>query len=137
MEVVGRQPLCILDGAHNPAGARAAAATLAEEFAAARSCVLVLGVLRGRDPLEMLKALGDVPVRLVVACPPPSPRALPTEEVVAAAGQLGLESTEATSVAEAVELALAEAGPDELVFVTGSLYVVGAARAVINRVSST
>ena len=136
MEVVGRQPLCILDGAHNPAGARAAAATLAEEFAAARSCVLVLGVLHGRDPLEMLKALGEVPIRLVVACPPPSPRAVPAEEVAAAAGQLGLESTEAGSVADAVELARDEAGPDELVFVTGSLYVVGAARAILSGVHS-
>jgi dihydrofolate synthase/folylpolyglutamate synthase len=38
---------------------------------------------------------------------------------------------ETGSVAEALEVALAEAGPDELVLVTGSLYVVGAARSVL------
>ncbi|MGH9073221.1 MAG: bifunctional folylpolyglutamate synthase/dihydrofolate synthase, partial [Acidimicrobiales bacterium] len=81
MEVVGRQPLCLLDGAHNPAGARAAGATLAEEFAAAGRRVVVMGVLRGRDPAEMLAGLSPAGLAHVVACRPPSPRALPPAEV--------------------------------------------------------
>ncbi len=44
---------------------------------------------------------------------------------------LGAHATVAGSVAEALEVALGEAGPDELVLVTGSLYVVGAARALL------
>ena len=39
------------------------------------------GMLAGRDPVEMLEAFGAGPARLVVACPPPSPRALPAAEV--------------------------------------------------------
>jgi dihydrofolate synthase/folylpolyglutamate synthase len=131
MEVVGRQPLCILDGAHNPAGARAAAQTLAEEFPGSASRVLVMGLLAGRNPDEMLEALEPDKVRLVVACPPPSPRALPTREIVAAAARAGLQAVEANSVAEAVDRALDLAEPDDLVFVTGSLYVVGAARTAL------
>ncbi len=131
MEVVSRSPLVILDGAHNPAGAKAAASTLAGEFAAARSRVVVLGLLRGRDPEEMLQALGGAHTRAVVACPPPSPRALPADEVTGAVRAMGLHAVTAGNVKEAVERGLAMAGSDDLVLVTGSLYLVGAARSVL------
>ncbi|HEX2040934.1 MAG TPA: cyanophycin synthetase, partial [Acidimicrobiales bacterium] len=130
MEVVGRHPLRILDGAHNPAGAEAAAATLEAEFAV-DSRVLVMGMLAGRDPVRMIEPY--LPVRLVVACPPPSPRALPAKEVVAAAESLGVEAVAEPTVEAAVRRALREAGEDELLLVTGSLYVVGSARTVLTR----
>ena len=44
---------------------------------------LVVGLLRGRDPIEMLSALGARAATRVIAVPPPSPRALPAEEVAA------------------------------------------------------
>ena len=53
----GRQPLVLLDGAHNVAGAEALRAALAEEFAPAPR-TLVVGLLREKDPIEMLTALG-------------------------------------------------------------------------------
>jgi dihydrofolate synthase / folylpolyglutamate synthase len=131
LEVVARNPLCLLDGAHNPAGARASAAAVAETFAGVSGRILVVGLLRGRDPTEMLAALGASEARLVVACPPPSPRALPAEVVAAAAEGLGVAADVADSVAEAVTLALSLAATDEMVLVSGSLYVVGAARAAL------
>jgi dihydrofolate synthase/folylpolyglutamate synthase len=133
LEVVARHPICLLDGAHNPAGATAARAAVDEAFGPVTSGrVLVVGMLQGRDPVEMLTALGADRARLVVACPPPSPRALPAAEVARAAVELGTAAEEASSVREAVVTALALAGPDELVHVTGSLYVVGAARAALH-----
>jgi len=128
MEVVSRHPLVILDGAHNPAGAEAAAATLASEFSATDARVVVIGLLRGRDPLEMLRSLGGAQTRAVVACSPPSPRALPAAELADAARGLGLHAVTAASVEEAVDRGMGLARDDDLVFVTGSLYVVGAAR---------
>jgi dihydrofolate synthase/folylpolyglutamate synthase len=97
------------------------------------SLIVVFGMLAGKDPTEMLVALGADHARLIVACPPPSPRAVPASVIVEAARGLhlpGLDVWEAESVPEAVELALGAAGPDDLVLVAGSLYVVGAARAV-------
>lgn len=128
LEIVGRRPLCVLDGAKNVDGARTAAAAIDEEFADVRSRVLVVGMLRGKDPAEMLDALGARRARVVVACPPPSPRAQPAAVIAEAARGLGCEAEECPSVGEAVERALAIADPDDLVLVTGSLYVVGAAR---------
>lgn len=129
LEVVSRRPLVVLDGAKNIAGASAAASSVAEEFGEVDSTILVVGMLRGKSPEEMLAALGAASARLVVACPPPSPRAEAPAEIVAAANRLGVDAVEADSVPDALEAADDEAGPDDLILVSGSLYVVGAARA--------
>jgi dihydrofolate synthase/folylpolyglutamate synthase len=131
MEIVGRDPLIVLDGAKNLEGAATAAAAVAEEFGSARSTVMVVGMLRGKDPLHMLEALGASRARVVVACPAPSPRTVPAAEVAAAARLLGCEALEEDSVEAALRRALALAGPEDLVLVTGSLYVVGAARSAL------
>jgi dihydrofolate synthase/folylpolyglutamate synthase len=131
LEILGRSPLVVLDGAHNPAGAKAAAAAVAETFGDVSGRILVVGMLRGRDPAEMLEALGAVGARTVVACPPPWPRAIPETEVVAAAEGLGVDAVAAGSVPEALARAMAIAEPSDLVLVTGSLYVVGAARSAL------
>jgi dihydrofolate synthase / folylpolyglutamate synthase len=128
LEVVRQHPLVVLDGAKNIAGARASAAAVAEEFGQGTSRVMVVGMLKGKDPREMLEALDAGTARLVVTCPPPSPRAQAAETVAEAARSLGARTLASGSVAEALEVALAEAGDDELVLVTGSLYTVGEAR---------
>ncbi|HVF14817.1 MAG TPA: Mur ligase family protein [Acidimicrobiales bacterium] len=131
LEVVSRDPLLVLDGAHNPAGAARSTEAIDEAFALRAGRILVVGMLAGRDPEEMLRAFDAGSARLVVACPPPSPRALPAAEVAAAARALGTDAEEAASAPEGVATALALAATDELVVVTGSLYVVGAARAAL------
>jgi dihydrofolate synthase/folylpolyglutamate synthase len=129
LEVVRRSPLIILDGAHNPAGAAAAAAAIDEAFGAAvQGRVLVVGMLEGRDPVAMLEAMRVSSARLVVACPPPSPRAMPPAKVAGTAERLGVAAQAVESVGEAVDRALDQATADDLVLVTGSLYAVGAAR---------
>jgi dihydrofolate synthase/folylpolyglutamate synthase len=131
LEVVRQSPLVVLDGAKNVAGAESSAIAVNDELAGGRSRVMVVGMLRGKDAVEMLSALDVAKSRLVVTCPPPSPRAQPAEEVAEAARSLGCRAIATASVAEALEVALAEAEPEELVLVTGSLYVVGAARTVL------
>lgn len=131
LEVVGRRPLTLLDGAHNPAGAAVLADALAEEFPVERGRILVVGMLAGRDPVEMLEALDAREARLVLACVPPSPRALPADEVARAAESLGVEAEVGGSVTSSVNRALALADEDEQVVITGSLYVVGAARTAL------
>ena len=132
LEVVSRRPLIVLDGAKNIPGAEAMAEAVDEEFGHARSRVMVVGMLRGKDPGEMLQALGAPKARYVVTCPPPSPRAQPADVVAKAAMLLGVDAEPAASVADALDKARALAAEDDLILVTGSLYVVGAARAAIH-----
>ena len=131
LEVVRRRPIVLLDGAHNAAGAAALAGALAEDFLAAQRVFVVLGCLRGRDPAGLLAPLGVNRVARVITCRPPSPRAQDPEDVAAAADALGLDAEASGTTAEAIDQALQLAGPDDLVLVTGSLYVVGAARGVL------
>jgi dihydrofolate synthase/folylpolyglutamate synthase len=129
LEVMSHRPLVVVDGAHNPDGARALSEALDEEFAAVETRVIVIGSLAGRDPGEVLDALDVGRARLVVACRPATGRALPAEDLARAAEARGVRAVTAPTVAGAVDRALAEAGVDDLVLVTGSLYVVGEARA--------
>jgi dihydrofolate synthase/folylpolyglutamate synthase len=129
-EVVGRNPLLVLDGAHNPDGCRAAAETLGD-FSPGGERVLVVGMNRGRSPAAMFEALAATEPRLVVACAAAWPRALPAEEVAEAARATGAEVEVVPPVAEAVRRALARASADDAVLVTGSLHAVGAARAAL------
>lgn len=131
MEVVHRQPLVVLDGAHNTAGAQALADTLDESFGADTGRLLVVGMLEGHHPDEILPALQAARARMIFACTAPSPRAIPAAEIAAAAKRMGVLCVVVEDVAAAVSEAMAAADAEELVLVTGSLYVVGAARTAL------
>jgi dihydrofolate synthase / folylpolyglutamate synthase len=136
LEIVGRNPLLLLDGAHNVAGAEALRAALQEEFATDAPRSMVVGMLREKEPHEMLTALGIDDVSLLVCCRPPSPRALDPADVARAAADLGLPNNAievVDSVPEAVGTALLATPEDGQVVVTGSLYTVGAARDILVR----
>lgn len=120
-------PLVLCDGAKNPDGARAAAATLEEELPG-RTVILVVGLMQGRDPLEMLSALNASRARLLVACEPDARGCLPAGAVAEAAGTLGVETLAVPEVGEALKIALERAGQSDAVLVTGSLYVMASAR---------
>jgi dihydrofolate synthase/folylpolyglutamate synthase len=127
-EVVGHEPLVVLDGAHNPDGASAAARTLAEGFDVAGELRLVVGVLGGRDPEPLVERLGAASAAEVVCCAPDWPRALPPEDLAAAVRAVGGRPRIAPSVADALRQAIDASNPDDAVLVAGSLYTVGAAR---------
>ncbi len=133
LEVVGRHPLVLLDGAHNVAGAAALRAALDEEFrSGART--LVVGLLAEKEPHEMLTAVGLDDAAQLLCCRPPSPRALDPEAVAAAARELGFPEDRVETydtVRDAIGAAILATPDDGQIVVTGSLYAVGAARAVL------
>jgi dihydrofolate synthase / folylpolyglutamate synthase len=131
LEVVGRHPLVIVDGAHNVAGMRALADALVEEFGTAGRSSAVVGMLSGRDPVAMLEPLRDTGFGSLVACAPNSPRALASAVVAEAGAGLGMEVVDARTPTDAVTLALARAGAEDRVVVCGSLYVVADARELL------
>jgi dihydrofolate synthase/folylpolyglutamate synthase len=131
-EIVGRSPLLVLDGAHNAAGADCLRMTLDEVGAGGRR-LFVIGLLEPREPVEFLRALGIGFDDTVLTCAPDSPRAIDPGTLAAAAASLGAAARPAHSVAEALDLALGEATPDDLVLVTGSVLVAGEARSAARR----
>jgi dihydrofolate synthase/folylpolyglutamate synthase len=134
-EVLGHQPLVIVDGAHNPAGADTCAQVFFDDFDPPGRRIMVIGCLRGRDPEQMLGALRADEFDTVVVCTPPSPRGMPEDEVAAAAARIGCDRVvRGGTVEQACERALSIADQDDAILVTGSLYVVGAARPYLRRV---
>ena len=131
LEVIGRHPLVLVDGAHNAAGMMVLARSLNEEFTTEGETIAVVGMLTGRDPIAMLDALVSAGVRSVIACAPDSQRAQPAGVIASAAASLGMQAEVAATPAEAVRWAVEQSGPDDRVVVCGSLYVVADARATL------
>ncbi|MFN6121540.1 MAG: bifunctional folylpolyglutamate synthase/dihydrofolate synthase [Actinomycetes bacterium] len=133
-EVMGRQPLVIVDGAHNPAGADVAAQVFFEDFDPAGMRYLVVGCLKTRDATELLGALRADEFDVVLTCTAPSPRGLDSRDLARAAAELGCDEViECSTPSEACAKALRLAGGDDAILVAGSLYVVGEARPALRR----
>lgn len=127
MEVIQRQPLVVIDGAHNPSAARALATALRDAFRFDR-LILVLGCMADKD----LDGISDALVpdaALVICAAAASPRAREPEEVAAAVRARGVEARTAPTVTDAMAMAVEAANETDAVCVTGSLYVAGEARA--------
>ena len=134
-EVMGHQPLVVVDGAHNPAGADTCASVFFDDFDPAGRRVLVVGCLQGRAPAEMLGALRADEYDVVHTCTAPSQRAMPAAELTSAARAMGCDEVrEFGTVEEAIDRALHGAAAEDAIVVSGSLYIVGAARPHLRRV---
>ena len=133
-EVVGRQPLVIVDGAHNVGGAEVCSEVFFNDFQIEGKRVLVVGMLKSRAPQELLGALRADEFDLVVCCTAPTPRGTPASEIAAAARAVGCDDVK---IVERVDAALAtayrELRAEDALLVAGSLYVVGAARPVLRQ----
>jgi dihydrofolate synthase/folylpolyglutamate synthase len=128
MEVAGQSPLIVLDGAHNGDSAHKLAAALASEFQFER-LLLVLGMSHDKPFETILSALVPQASALVLTRSR-HPRAHVDLDKIAAVARPMLrgELRFTGDIPEALEQAQALAHPGDLICVTGSLFVVGAAR---------
>lgn len=128
----------VVDGGHNPQGARALADSLAEVFPG-RKPVFVIGVLEDKDYPRMLEDV--LPLGSAFVCvTPDNPRALPAHKLARAirwTGQdlLGCSACVNPVVArdfeDAIHRARELAGPDGLICAFGSLYSVAALKEAV------
>jgi dihydrofolate synthase/folylpolyglutamate synthase len=126
LEQVRERPAIILDGAHNPAAARALAAYIARFYADA-PLRLIFGIMRDKAAAEIAGILFPLASQVIVTAPRQS-RALAPESLRAVADHPNLK------VAPTLEEALRwieDARPDDVVFITGSLFLVAEARTLL------
>jgi dihydrofolate synthase/folylpolyglutamate synthase len=119
-QIFRRDPLTILDGAHNPAGARALAASLRAYFPG-RPVTFVIGILADKDAGGILEALRPLAARFVLTAST-NPRAAAPAALCALLPGVRVET--AGSPKEALALARPEE-PDGIVCVAGSLSLIG------------
>ena len=125
IEVLRRQPLVLLDGSHNPAGAAALAATLGAQKLPQKPAA-VLGVLADKAAAEILRALGDS-FSTIYAVTPDCPRAMSADELARLASQELPEVPvyPCADLGQALDTAL---GLPQGAVVCGSLYLAAQAR---------
>jgi dihydrofolate synthase/folylpolyglutamate synthase len=123
LQVIGEDPLTILDGAHNPSGMTALADAI-EDVAGDRPLTAVVSVLDDKDAAGMLRALIGK-CRAVVFTASRNPRALPPATLASLAEQLSGPPSEIVAEPHAALARARElAGPEGAVLATGSIYLV-------------
>ncbi len=125
LEHVSPNPDIILDGAHNPAGARALAEYL-KRFYSDRKLWLIYGAMRDKSVEEIAGILFPLAQELIFTAPKFS-RALRPE----ALEELDERGRTAPSIREALDLARNHASADDVIVISGSLFLVGEARALL------
>ncbi|HZQ95911.1 MAG TPA: folylpolyglutamate synthase/dihydrofolate synthase family protein [Candidatus Sulfotelmatobacter sp.] len=123
-------PEIVLDVAHNPAGAWALRSALSERYED-RPLIFVFGAMRDKAISEMAEILLPM-AEHVIATRPGNPRAAAPEEIVQAAIRTGVGIEAIAEVGAALEHARRLAGPDSVLAVTGSIYLVGEAMQALN-----
>ena len=113
----------VLDVAHNPAGAWALRSALSERYGD-RPLIFVFGAMRDKAISEMTEILFPLAERVIVT-QPENPRAAEPEEIRQAGRRTGAEIEMIPDVNQAVERARSASGPNSVLVITGSIYLVG------------
>src|SRR4051812_34071994 len=118
-----------LDGGHTPDGGRAIAAALADlEERVSRPLVLIVGMLTTKDNAGFLRNFTGLARRLIAVPVPAQEKAMPAEELAAAARAIGLSSMSRYDLAAAIQAAgKLDLDPPPPILITGSLYLAGEA----------
>ncbi len=126
LEVVSRNPLIIIDGAHNPDGATAFSKVL-DTY---KNSTAIIGVMADKNYKEVLELTLPY-IKNVVCVKPNVPRALPTDELAATAQKFCKNVFVAGDMQSAINLAKKKS-EDNPIFVFGSLYLASEIRTILN-----
>jgi dihydrofolate synthase/folylpolyglutamate synthase len=137
LEIMRKKPLVILDGAHNPAamqtlkesirGRGESAAGGARPYFHYKRMFLVLGIMGDKDLRQIIKEIAPFAYKVILTCPHLD-RSAPPALLKKHAQQWCAHIECIDEVQEAVSAALSQAGKEDLVLITGSLFTVGEAR---------
>jgi dihydrofolate synthase/folylpolyglutamate synthase len=120
LEILDRNPIVLVDGAHNPAGLQRSLATV-QKLAKDRRLVIVFGVMKDKDVPAMLALLRAMDVPVIFSAIGWHRAAAPAD----LAAQFGAPAETAESSGDALDRARERATSSGIVLVCGSLYLVG------------
>lgn len=123
--VIDRDPLFLVDGAHNRDAADRLRETLELYFPEKRK-ILIAGVLADKEYDYVMSRLTPLAARVITVMTPENPRALPAEKLAETVKQYNPAVEAADSLADAAERAWGYAGKDDMILAFGSLSYLGA-----------
>jgi dihydrofolate synthase/folylpolyglutamate synthase len=131
LEVVKREPLVLLDGAHNPAGAKVLGNFLAEMKQVRKGRLLLLvGILADKNISGILKEIAPFSDEVILTRPDYS-GAASLDDLRKGLCDYTVSIMAKENISEAVTYAMGRLLPQDILCVTGSLYTVGAAKAFL------
>ena len=125
-EVISEDPLVIIDGAHNEAGAQALQETMAQHFAG-KKILLVAGILADKEIDSIVKFLTKITDHIIVT-EPDNPRKLAAEKLAEHVADFGVAAEAVSDVEAAVHRAKELADGYDVILFEGSLYLIGDVR---------
>ena len=125
-EVIGEDPVVIIDGAHNEAGAQALQETMAQHFAG-KKILLVAGILADKEIDSIVKFLTKITDHIIVT-EPDNPRKLAAEKLAEHVADFGAAAEVVSDVEAAVHRAKELADGYDVILFAGSLYLIGDVR---------
>ena len=128
-EVMEEKPYVILDGAHNPDGAKALADTVCEYFDREK-VLMVTGILKDKDYESIIKEFGRCAQHFIVT-EPDSGRKLDSDTLADVLLENGLEAVSCADRKAAFEMAMSEKNKYDAVIFAGSFYLIGEIRRMI------
>jgi dihydrofolate synthase/folylpolyglutamate synthase len=129
MNIIGRNPLLVIDGGHNPGAAHNLKEAVIKYFQPANR-ILVIGIAGDKDIQSIIKELAPV-FQTVIVTRAHSQRAAKTELLAAEFAKFGITAIQTENVVKGLEEAKKQATAQDLIVITGSLYVVGEAKEYI------
>ena len=125
-EVISEDPLVIIDGAHNEAGAQALQETMAQHFAG-KKILLVAGILADKEIDSIVKFLTKITDHIIVT-EPDNPRKLAAEKLAEHVADFDVAAEAVSDVETAVHCAKELADDYDVILFAGSLYLIGDVR---------
>ena len=129
LEVLGKQPLFVIDGAHNEDAARKLVSSI-ETYFSGKRMIYIMGVLKDKEYEKILSMTAKYAEHILTITPPENPRALGAYELALAAREYHNQVTNLSSLEEAVEVSHLLADKDTVILCFGSLSYLGAIKKI-------
>ena len=131
-DIVGRDPLFIIDGGHNPQCIEALVVNI-QDYLKDQHVIALTGVLADKDYADMYKPVMPL-VKEFVCITPPNPRKLEAAELAQHLRSVGAKANACDTIEDGVRAARELAGKDGVVLCFGSLYTIGSIKETLDAI---
>lgn len=126
LEIINKNPLILIDGAHNFEGGQALNAAL-DKYFADKNKIFIVGFLRDKDYRKTMEMLSKK-AKLIITVTPNNERALKSNELANVLKQYSSNVKDGITLGNSLKLAYKDVDENSIICVFGSLYMIGEIR---------
>lgn len=130
--VISREPVIVMDGAHNPAAAEELRKSL-ELYFPDKKLFYIFGIFQDKDYQKVTEITAPLAEHIITVETPDNPRALSAKKLKAQVEKINPSVEAAESIRSAVRKTMEQAGEDDVIVIFGSLSFLGEAELAVSR----